>query len=132
MAFLFQLTNEIVEVMDGEESDMFSYFKILMLQGLVAARKHQDRLLHIVEVMRPGKWLLYSNIPLHVCSFYNIRAYSRWAVSLLEERRRRQRTTSSIIFGSNWSPTRSFSRFTRSFCTHVNIHTTLRQIPIHN
>lgn len=52
--FVFQLTNEIVEVMDGEESDMFSYFKILMLQGLVAARKHQDRLLHIVEVMRPG------------------------------------------------------------------------------
>ncbi|XP_077284386.1 phosphatidylinositol 4-kinase beta fwd [Arctopsyche grandis] len=50
----FKLTNEIVEVMDGEESDMFSYFKILMLQGLVAARKHQDRLLHIVEVMRPG------------------------------------------------------------------------------
>ncbi|XP_013138968.1 PREDICTED: phosphatidylinositol 4-kinase beta isoform X1 [Papilio polytes] len=50
----FKLTREFVEVMDGEDSDMFSYFKILMLRGLLAARKHCDQLIHLVEIMRMG------------------------------------------------------------------------------
>lgn len=33
---------------------MFNYYKMLMLQGLIAARKHMDRVLHIVEVMQQG------------------------------------------------------------------------------
>ena len=28
---------------------MFKFFKILMLQGLIAARKHQDKLVQLVE-----------------------------------------------------------------------------------
>ncbi|XP_063619556.1 phosphatidylinositol 4-kinase beta isoform X1 [Cydia splendana] len=48
----FKLTQEFVEVMDGENSDMFGYFKILMLRGLIAARKHCDQIIHIVELMR--------------------------------------------------------------------------------
>ena len=36
--------------MGGPKSDMFSYFKILILQGLVAARKHHEKLLTIVEI----------------------------------------------------------------------------------
>ena len=39
----FKLTPEFVEVMGGQGSDMFEYFKILILQGLIAARKHQDK-----------------------------------------------------------------------------------------
>ncbi|GBP17472.1 Phosphatidylinositol 4-kinase beta [Eumeta japonica] len=48
----FKLTQEFVEVMDGEDSDMFQYFKILILRGLVAARKHCDQIIHVVELMR--------------------------------------------------------------------------------
>ncbi|CAK1599019.1 unnamed protein product [Parnassius mnemosyne] len=50
----FKLTQEFVEVMDGEESDMFQYFKILILRGLIAARKHSDQIIHLVEIMRMG------------------------------------------------------------------------------
>uniref|UniRef100_A0A146KRY8 Phosphatidylinositol 4-kinase beta n=3 Tax=Lygus hesperus TaxID=30085 RepID=A0A146KRY8_LYGHE len=53
----FKLTPEFVEVMGGPESDMFEYFKILMLQGLVAARKHMDKIIGIVEIMRLGSQL---------------------------------------------------------------------------
>lgn len=54
----FKLTPEFVEVMGGPESDMFEYFKILMLQGLVAARKHMDKIVGIVEIMRLGWYFL--------------------------------------------------------------------------
>ncbi|XP_053604212.1 phosphatidylinositol 4-kinase beta isoform X2 [Plodia interpunctella] len=50
----FKLTTEFVEVMDGSQSDMFQYFKILILRGLIAARKHCDQIIHVVELMRMG------------------------------------------------------------------------------
>lgn len=37
--------------MGGHGSDMFEYFKILILQGLVAARKHSDRLVSLIEIL---------------------------------------------------------------------------------
>lgn len=36
----FKLTTEQVEVMGGVDSDMFKYYKSLLLRGLLAARKH--------------------------------------------------------------------------------------------
>lgn len=53
----FKLTHEFVEVMGGLGSDMFEYFKILMLQGLVAARKHMDKIVPLVEIMQTGSQL---------------------------------------------------------------------------
>ncbi|CDW54960.1 phosphatidylinositol 4 kinase beta [Trichuris trichiura] len=53
----FKLTDEIIEVMGGPQSEMFNYFKILMLQGLIAARKHHERILTIVEIMLSGSQL---------------------------------------------------------------------------
>ncbi|XP_066953270.1 phosphatidylinositol 4-kinase beta isoform X1 [Macrobrachium rosenbergii] len=53
----FKLTQELVEVMGGENSDMFAYFKILLLQGLLAARKHNEKILSLVEVMSSGSKL---------------------------------------------------------------------------
>ncbi|KAK0402863.1 hypothetical protein QR680_016581 [Steinernema hermaphroditum] len=50
----FKLTSELIEVMGGLKSDMFAYFKILMLRGLIAARKHHERLLSIVEIQMLG------------------------------------------------------------------------------
>uniref|UniRef100_A0A2L2Y9S4 Phosphatidylinositol 4-kinase beta n=2 Tax=Parasteatoda tepidariorum TaxID=114398 RepID=A0A2L2Y9S4_PARTP len=48
----FKLTQEFVDVMGGPGNDMFEYFKILMLQGLVAARKHCERIITLVEIMQ--------------------------------------------------------------------------------
>jgi len=40
--------------MGGLGSDMFEYFKILMLRGLIAARKHMDKIVCLVEIMQTG------------------------------------------------------------------------------
>uniref|UniRef100_A0A6P7GB21 Phosphatidylinositol 4-kinase beta-like n=1 Tax=Diabrotica virgifera virgifera TaxID=50390 RepID=A0A6P7GB21_DIAVI len=53
----FKLTPEFVEIMGGENSDMFEYFKILILQGLIAARKHHAMIVTLVEIMRSGSQL---------------------------------------------------------------------------
>jgi len=53
----FKMTNEFVDVMGGLNSDMFLYYKILMLQGIMAARKHMDKLVPIVEIMQLGSHL---------------------------------------------------------------------------
>lgn len=53
----FKLTQEFVDVMGGLGSDMFEYFKILMLQGLVSARKHHERILTLVEIMQSSSQL---------------------------------------------------------------------------
>eukprot|EP00066_Takifugu_rubripes_P018259 XP_011607525.1 PREDICTED: phosphatidylinositol 4-kinase beta [Takifugu rubripes] len=53
----FKLTSEFVDVMGGPDGDMFIYYKMLMLQGLIAARKHMEKVLQIVEVMQHGSHL---------------------------------------------------------------------------
>uniref|UniRef100_A0A3B4BEI3 Phosphatidylinositol 4-kinase beta n=1 Tax=Periophthalmus magnuspinnatus TaxID=409849 RepID=A0A3B4BEI3_9GOBI len=53
----FKLTTEFVDVMGGPDGDMFNYYKMLMLQGLIAARKHMDKVLQIVEIMQQGSQL---------------------------------------------------------------------------
>lgn len=45
--------------MGGQGSDMFEYFKILILQGLIAARKHSERIMALVDIMRAGKPSFY-------------------------------------------------------------------------
>uniref|UniRef100_A0A4X2LKR9 Phosphatidylinositol 4-kinase beta n=1 Tax=Vombatus ursinus TaxID=29139 RepID=A0A4X2LKR9_VOMUR len=51
----FKLTTEFVDVMGGLDGDMFNYYKMLMLQGLIAARKHMDKVVQIVEIMQQGR-----------------------------------------------------------------------------
>lgn len=53
----FKLTSEFVDVMGGLNGDMFNYYKMLMLQGLIAARKHMDRVVQMVEIMQQGSQL---------------------------------------------------------------------------
>ena len=43
-----------LQVMGGVDSDMYNYFKILMLQGFLAARKNMDKCLQLVEIMQTG------------------------------------------------------------------------------
>lgn len=51
----FKLTPEFVDVMGGLESPVWAEFQHLLLKGLMAARKHMDRVINIVEIMRSSK-----------------------------------------------------------------------------
>uniref|UniRef100_A0A9J7WVS9 Phosphatidylinositol 4-kinase beta n=1 Tax=Cyprinus carpio carpio TaxID=630221 RepID=A0A9J7WVS9_CYPCA len=53
----FKLTSEFVDVMGGLDGDMFNYYRMLMLQGLIAARKHMEKVIQIVEIMHQGSQL---------------------------------------------------------------------------
>ncbi|KAM3728413.1 Phosphatidylinositol 4-kinase beta [Dirofilaria immitis] len=53
----FKLTRELVDVMGGVDSDMFGYYKILILKGLLATRKHYEQIVSIVEIMITGSQL---------------------------------------------------------------------------
>ena len=44
-----------LQVMGGLESDMYKYFRILMLKGFLASRKHMDKFTQIVEIMQTGR-----------------------------------------------------------------------------
>lgn len=48
---MYTLTS-LMKVMGGE---MYAYFRMLMLKGFMAARKHMDRFIQIVEIMQTGE-----------------------------------------------------------------------------
>ncbi|KAI8776393.1 phosphatidylinositol 4-kinase beta [Biomphalaria glabrata] len=67
--------------MGGLGSDMFEYFKILLLQGFVASRKHMDKILPLVEIMQTG-----SQLPCFNKGISAIRAFKdRFHMSSTEE-----------------------------------------------
>ncbi|XP_067666959.1 phosphatidylinositol 4-kinase beta-like [Haliotis asinina] len=77
----FKLTHEFVEVMGGLGSDMFEYFKILLLQGFCVSRKHMDKILPIVEIMQTG-----SQLPCFSKGVSTVRALKdRFHLNLTEE-----------------------------------------------
>ena len=41
-------------MMGGLDGNMFNYYKMLMLQGLIAAQKHRAKVVQIVEIMQQG------------------------------------------------------------------------------
>eukprot|EP00201_Polytomella_parva_P000310 CAMPEP_0175084902 /NCGR_PEP_ID=MMETSP0052_2-20121109/28337_1 /TAXON_ID=51329 ORGANISM="Polytomella parva, Strain SAG 63-3" /NCGR_SAMPLE_ID=MMETSP0052_2 /ASSEMBLY_ACC=CAM_ASM_000194 /LENGTH=437 /DNA_ID=CAMNT_0016356797 /DNA_START=28 /DNA_END=1341 /DNA_ORIENTATION=- len=51
----FKLTRELLEIMDstseGRSSDLFDYFKVLMIQGFLCCRKYHDRLLLLTRML---------------------------------------------------------------------------------
>jgi len=50
----FKLTEEYVEVMGGEDSETFSYFKVLFMKGLLELRRYAHRFMLLVHVMQAG------------------------------------------------------------------------------
>lgn len=50
----FKLTKEFIDLMGGEQRDMWNYFKLLMIRGFLELRNHHDRVLLLVEMMLPG------------------------------------------------------------------------------
>ncbi|GAV04312.1 hypothetical protein RvY_14613 [Ramazzottius varieornatus] len=57
----FKLTSDFVDVLGGVGSDMFEYYKLEMLKGLIAARKHCDKILSIFEVMQNADLPCFKN-----------------------------------------------------------------------
>lgn len=48
---LFKLTKDYIDILDGENSNMFRYFKNLMIKGFIALKSNFDSILQIVEIM---------------------------------------------------------------------------------
>ncbi|CEF63341.1 Phosphatidylinositol 4-kinase beta [Strongyloides ratti] len=47
----FKLTPEIVDLMGGPTGEDFEEYKLLMLRGLIATRKHHDRIISLMNIM---------------------------------------------------------------------------------
>ena len=51
----FKLTREILEVMDsdaeGTPSELFDYYKVLVIQGFLACRKHSEQITVLIDIM---------------------------------------------------------------------------------
>ncbi|KAK1443457.1 phosphatidylinositol kinase [Babesia gibsoni] len=47
----FKLTREYLDIIGGETSDNFEYFRTLVIRGLLEARKHMDRIVLLVDMM---------------------------------------------------------------------------------
>jgi len=51
----FKLTREILEVMDsdaeGKPSELFDYYKVLVIQGFLACRKHSEQITVLIDIM---------------------------------------------------------------------------------
>jgi len=53
----FKLTKEFLDVMDGESSEQFEYFRTLLIRGFLEARKHVERITLPVRMMLRGSKL---------------------------------------------------------------------------
>lgn len=52
------MTTEYIELMDGQDSEIFSYFKSLMIRGFYEIRKNIDDILTLIEIMMQGNFKL--------------------------------------------------------------------------
>ena len=47
----FKLTAEYVDILGGQDSSMFLYYKTLLIRGLFEVRKHMEELLVTIKIM---------------------------------------------------------------------------------
>lgn len=47
----FKFTQEYLDIMGGEHSPLFEYFKSLLIRGLFEVRKHLDELIILIQIM---------------------------------------------------------------------------------
>eukprot|EP00747_Dinoflagellata_sp_TGD_P209481 gnl/TRDRNA2_/TRDRNA2_82874_c0_seq1.p1 gnl/TRDRNA2_/TRDRNA2_82874_c0~~gnl/TRDRNA2_/TRDRNA2_82874_c0_seq1.p1 ORF type:complete len:711 (-),score=143.33 gnl/TRDRNA2_/TRDRNA2_82874_c0_seq1:128-2260(-) len=50
----FKLTQEFLDLMDGESSDQYEYFRTLVIRGFLELRKHMERVILPVHMMLSG------------------------------------------------------------------------------
>lgn len=54
----FKLTQEYVDVLGGEDSEIFLYYKSLLIRGFVEIRKHLDELIILIKIMAENQFKL--------------------------------------------------------------------------
>ncbi|VDP04246.1 unnamed protein product [Schistosoma mattheei] len=74
----FKLTLEQVDVMGGLNSDLFEYFKFLLLRGLLAARKHMEQ---VSSLNNPFLYCLLESS--HSCLGLKLISLSYWHMYIL-------------------------------------------------
>lgn len=94
--------------MGGPDGDMFNYYKMLMLQGLIAARKHMDRVLQIVEIMQQGDTQILTHIT-HIHVVFQLQECSLRSVT--------SKTLVSLAFVSNGFFSATWLRSLTPFCS---------------
>jgi len=78
----FKLTQEFLDVMDGELSEQFEYFRALLIRGFLEARKHMERItLPIRMVLKGSKLPCFREGPEAVLQ----NLHDRFFVNLTEE-----------------------------------------------
>ena len=50
----FKLTQEYIDIMDGEDSEMFVLYKSLMVKGMIESKKHVESFVNLIEIMAKG------------------------------------------------------------------------------
>lgn len=54
----FKITQDYIDVLGGTRSHVFTEFRALLFRGLVALRKHADKIILLVEMMMTSELLL--------------------------------------------------------------------------
>jgi phosphatidylinositol kinase/protein kinase (PI-3 family) len=76
----FKLTQEYLDIMGGTNSEIFDYFKSLLIKGLLELRKHLEDILTIIEICMKGSQMpcfvkpdtLFSEIRNRISLKYNV------------------------------------------------------------
>lgn len=78
----FKLTPEFVDVIGGLDSELWRDFEYLLLKGVMAARKHMDRIINVVEIMRSSKYysdfILSQRVGIFTTALFAINAVLAW------------------------------------------------------
>jgi len=51
----FKLTNDFIQLMGGEQTDMFHYFRLMFIRGFLEVRKHYEKIVLLVDMLLPGQ-----------------------------------------------------------------------------
>ena len=51
----FKLTKEYIDLLGGNKSEMYLYFKCLMIRGFYEVKRNLDDLLILIDIMAQGK-----------------------------------------------------------------------------
>ena len=82
----FKLTSEMIEVMGGYSGDMFSYFKSLMISGILVLRKYYSEFYPLIQMMIPGKQIeVYGESEEKVLADFSSRLFVNLEINQVEK-----------------------------------------------
>ena len=51
----FKITKEYIDILDGQDSNIFQYFKSLLVRGFIILKHHFDIFVKIIDIMAKSK-----------------------------------------------------------------------------